>query len=447
MQIAILAAGFTPGEADQLRRAMAAWRRKGGLDTFHARVVDGMLARGYEREFAEAIFAQIQGFGEYGFPESHAASFALLVYISSWLKRHEPAAFLAALLDSQPMGFYAPAQLVRDARAHGVEVRPVDIVRSARGAMLEETEASAAALRRFADPHTGLGWIPEDGTHHGPNHGSNPEHDSEPNHGPETWNPNDTPPIRVQAQPAVRLGLSQVTGLSDAGIERILAERARQTFANVEDLARRAGLDRGDLSALAAANALAPLAGHRRNAAWQVAPLGPMPGLLAQTRFDEALHELEAPPEAQDLIADYASTGLTLGRHPIALLRGQLAPYQVRPAQQLWSEGRHGMTARASGLVTHRQRPETARGTVFVTLEDETGTINIIVPPKLLERDRRAVLQARLMTVYGVWERDPRSDGRVAHLVARRVVDHSALLNALGQSEAPTLTIGSRDFR
>ena len=201
------------------------------------------------------------------------------------------------------------------------------------------------------------------------------------------------------------------------------------------------------LAALAAANALAPLAGHRRNAAWQVAPLGPMPGLLAQTRFDETLHELEAPPEAQDLIADYASTGLTLGRHPIALLRGQLAPYQVRPAQQLWTEGRHGMTARASGLVTHRQRPETARGTVFVTLEDETGTINIIVPPKLLERDRRAVLQARLMTVYGVWERDPRSDGRVAHLVARRVVDHSALLNALGQSEAPTLTIGSRDFR
>ncbi len=439
MQIAILAAGFTPGEADQLRRAMAAWRRKGGLDTFHARVVDGMLARGYEREFAEAIFAQIQGFGEYGFPESHAASFALLVYVSSWLKRHEPAAFLAALLDSQPMGFYAPAQLVRDARAHGVEVRPVDILRSARGAILEETKASAAALQRFADPHTGLGWIPENSTHHGPYPGPNP--------GPETWNPNDTPPICVQAQPAVRLGLSQVTGLSDAGIDRILAERARQTFANVEDLARRAGLDRGDLSALAAANALAPLAGHRRNAAWQVAPLGPMPGLLAQTRFDETLHELEAPPEAQDLIADYASTGLTLGRHPIALLRGQLAPYQVRPAQQLWTEGRHGMTARASGLVTHRQRPETARGTVFVTLEDETGTINIIVPPKLLERDRRAVLQARLMTVYGVWERDPRSDGRVAHLVARRVVDHSALLNALGQSEAPTLTIGSRDFR
>jgi error-prone DNA polymerase len=309
--------------------------------------------------------------------------------------------------------------------------------------MLEETEASAAALRRFADPHTGLGWIPENCTHHGPNHGADPE----PDHGSETWDLNDPPPIRVQTQPAVRLGLSQVTGLSDAGIERILAERARQTFANVEDLARRAGLDRGDLSALAAANALAPLAGHRRNAAWQVAPLGPLPGLLAQTRFDEALHELEAPPEAQNLIADYASTGLTLGRHPIALLRGQLAPYQVRPAHQLWTEGRHGMTARASGLVTHRQRPETARGTVFVTLEDETGTINIIVPPKLLERDRRAVLQARLMTVYGVWERDPRSNGRVAHLVARRVVDHSALLNALGQSEAPTLSIGSRDFR
>jgi len=396
MQIAILAAGFSPGEADQLRRAMAAWRRKGGLDTFHARVVDGMLARGYERDFAEAIFAQIQGFGEYGFPESHAASFALLVYISSWLKCHEPAAFLAALLDSQPMGFYAPAQLVRDARAHGVEVRPVDILRSARGAIFEETEASAVDLK---------------------------------------------------TQPAVRLGLSQITGLSDAGIERILAERALHTFTNVEDLARRAELDRGDLAALAAANALAPLAGHRRNAAWQVAPLGPMPGLLAQTRFDEAPHELEAPPEAHELVADYASTGLTLGRHPVALLRSRLEPFQIRSAQELWTQGRHGMAARASGLVTHRQRPETARGTVFVTLEDETGTINIIVPPKLLERDRRAVLQARLMTVFGLWELDPRSDGRVAHLVARRVIDHSALLQALSQTDTATLASFSRDFR
>jgi error-prone DNA polymerase len=295
------------------------------------------------------------------------------------------------------MGFYAPAQLVRDARAHGVEVLPVDILRSARGATLEETEASAANL--------------------------------------------------LSTQPAVRLGLSQITGLSDAGIERILVERALCPFTNVEDLARRAGLDRGDLAALATANALAPLAGHRRNAVWQVAPLGPMPGLLAQTRFDETPHELEAPSEAHELVADYASTGLTLGRHPVALLRSRLEPFQIRPAQELWTQGRHGMAARASGLVTHRQRPETARGTVFVTLEDETGTINIIVPPKLLERDRRAVLQARLMTVFGLWELDPRSDGRVAHLVARRVIDHSALLQALGQTDTATLASVSRDFR
>jgi error-prone DNA polymerase len=169
-----------------------------------------------------------------------------------------------------------------------------------------------------------------------------------------------------------------------------------------------------------------------------------MPGLLAQTGINEPEHRLEAPPEAQELLADYASLGFTLGRHPIALLRKQLAPYQVRSAEELWANGRHGMAARASGLVTHRQRPDTARGTVFVTLEDETGAINIIVPPGLIERDRRAVLKAQLMTVYGVWERDPRSDGRVAHLVAKRVVDHSALLAELGSlGKLPT---ASRDF-
>ena len=453
MQIAILAAGFSPGEADQLRRSMAAWRRKGGLGAFQDRVIDGMLARGYEREFAQAIFAQIEGFGEYGFPESHAASFALLVYVSCWLKRHEPAAFLVGLLNSQPMGFYAPAQLVRDARAHGVPVHPVDILRSDRGATLEETAASSAVLaaqaasastapdanQEFGAPQrfststsNGLGWIPEAQT-------DNLELDDT-----EVWNPNALPSLRVQPQPAVRLGLAQIHSLSSSAIDRILTQRAVQPFTDVADLARRAALDRSDLAALAAANALAPLAGHRRNAAWQVAPLGPMPGLLAQTGINEPEHRLEAPPEAQELLADYASLGFTLGRHPIALLRKQLAPYQVRSAQELWANGRHGMAARASGLVTHRQRPDTARGTVFVTLEDETGAINIIVPPGLIERDRRAVLKAQLMTVYGVWERDPRSDGRVAHLVAKRVVDHSALLAELGSlGKLPT---ASRDF-
>jgi error-prone DNA polymerase len=404
MQIAILAAGFTPGEADQLRRSMAAWRRKGGLGAFQTRVVEGMLARGYERPFAEAIFAQIEGFGEYGFPESHAASFALLVYVSCWLKCHEPAAFLAALLNSQPMGFYAPAQLVRDARAHGVEVRPATIEHSQAGASLEETPASRRALvaGSVATPQgRGAGL--------------------------------DTPP-GCQPQPAVRLGLEQIQGLSGTGIERILTQRALRPFSDVEDLARRAELDRADLSALAKANALAGLAGHRRNALWQVAPLGPMPGLLAKSRFNEPHYAFEPAPEAQEIIADYQSTGLTLGRHPIALLRAQLAGYQVRPARELWTQGRHGMAARASGLVTHRQRPETARGTVFVTLEDETGALNIIVPPALVERDRRAVLKAQLMTVYGVWECDQRSNGHVAHLVARRVVDHSALLGSLSAS-------------
>jgi error-prone DNA polymerase len=251
--------------------------------------------------------------------------------------------------------------------AHGVEVRPVDILRSARGATFEETEASA---------------------------------------------------IDLKTQPAVRLGLSQITGLSDAGIDRILAERALGTFANVEDLARRAGLDRGDLAALAAANALAPLAGHRRNAAWQVAPLGPMPGLLAQTRFDEAPHELEAPPEAHELVADYASTGLTLGRHPVALLRSRLEPFQIRPAQELWTQGRHGMAARASGLVTHRQRPETARGTVFVTLEDETGLANAIVYSDTFEKYRLVITTEPFLLIHGRVQRD---DEGTTHLMATRI--------------------------
>jgi error-prone DNA polymerase len=420
MQIAMLAAGFTPGEADELRRSMAAWRRKGGLEKFQARVVDGMLARGYEREFAEAIFRQIQGFGEYGFPESHAASFALLVYVSCWIKRHEPAAFLAAMLDSQPLGFYAPAQLVRDAREHGVEVRGVDVLVSAWESTLEESVDRAPGALRFAD-----------GADRGP-------------------------------QPAVRLGLNRVRGLSEAAARRLLAARAARlrerlsllpdaplprplpappevfAFDSVEDLARAARIERHDLQALAQADALAQLAGHRANAHWETAALAAMPALLADARFDEAPVALEAPAEGSEIVADYASIGIPMGRHPLALLRPLLSPFRVQPAAVL-RDYPNGRLARASGLVTHRQRPETAKGTIFVTLEDETGAVNVIVWPALLERYRKEVLAAQLMTVYGVWQRDEETGGQVTHLVARRVVDHSALLGQLRPK--------SRDFR
>ncbi len=364
MQLAVVAAGFTPGEADRLRRSMAAWKRKGGLEPFEQRLVQGMLARGYPREFAEAIYRQILGFGEYGFPESHSASFALLVYVSAWLKCHHPAAFCAALLNSQPMGFYAPSQLVQDARRHGVEVRPPDAAASEWDCTLE-----AGALR---------------------------------------------------------LGLRMVGGLGEAAAGRVVAARAAGPFAAVENLARRAALDRRELRCLAEGGALVALAGHRRQAHWAVAGLAPPGGVLREARFDEPLLQLPAPGEGEDIVADYASLGLTLGRHPLALLRERLQHLKLMPAEAL-RQRPHGSTARAAGLVTCRQRPDTASGVVFVTLEDETGTINVIVWRELLERQRRELLGARLLAVEGTIERD----GEVVHLIARRLTDHSRLLGDL----------------
>ena len=379
MQIAMLAADFTAGEADALRRAMAAWKRRGGLGPFEQRLVGRMVEKGYTREYAERIFRQIEGFGEYGFPESHAASFALLAWVSAWLKRHHPDAFLAALLNSQPMGFYAPAQLIRDARAHGVEVRPVDVRVSGWESALEEG--------------------------------------------------------RREGLQAVRLGLDRIKGLSQEAAERIVAARAQAPFATPEDLARRAALDARDLALLAEADALAGLAGHRHHAAWAVKGIDTRPtALLHATRVHEPAVELAAPGAAEEMLADYRATGFSLAHHPLALLRERLAAFRVQPAAVLRSYP-DGRLARASGLVTHRQRPDTAKGTIFVTLEDETGAVNVIVWPRVAEAQRRPLVAARLLTVYGVWQRE----GEVMHLVATRLVDHTPLLGGLA---AP-----SRDFR
>jgi len=368
MQLAMVAAGFSPGEADQLRRSMAAWRRKGGLEHFEARLVRGMLERGYTREFAEAIYRQILGFGEYGFPESHSASFALLVYVSAWLKCHKPAEYCAALLNSQPMGFYAPAQLVRDAQRHGVEVRPVDVAVSDWDCTLERG--------------------------------------------------------------ALRLGLRMVGGLSEGGAQGIVASRP---FESMEDLSRRAALDRRDLGYLAAAGALASLAGHRRLAYWHAAGVEHTRGILRAAPVREATVEFTAPGEGEEIVADYASLGLTLGRHPLALLRGRLGRLGMLTAGQLHSLP-NGRVARAAGLVTSRQRPDTASGVIFVTLEDETGCANVIVWRDLVERQRRELLGARLLGVQGMIERD----GEVVHLVARRLFDYDLLLGRLA--------VHSRDF-
>lgn len=386
MQIAVVAAGFSPGDADQLRRSMAAWRRKGGVDKYRVKLVGGLLAHGYTLEFAEALFRQVEGFGEYGFPESHAASFALLAYASSWLKRHEPEAFLAALLNSQPMGFYAPAQLVQDARRHGVRVLPVDVTVSGWDAALEPAPADAPPRR----PHP---------------HAPSPD----------------------EIRPAVRLGLSLIQGLHEDSARRIEAARAEAPFTSTGDLARRAALTRHDLNALAAGDALRTLAGHRRQASWEAAASVHSRDLLR----DAAIHETEmpqltAPTENQTVAADYRSVGLTLRRHPVELLRPQLAARNFQPASVLngYPDKR---VARACGIVTVRQRPQTSKGVIFVTLEDETGPVNVVVRPELIERQRRELLGATLLGVYGSWQN---VDG-VRHLIAQRLVDLSELLGGL----------------
>ncbi|HEX5314349.1 MAG TPA: OB-fold nucleic acid binding domain-containing protein, partial [Gammaproteobacteria bacterium] len=376
MRLAVVAAGFTPGEADQLRRAMGAWRRTGSLGPFEDKLLHGLRERGYPEDFARRLYQQIRGFGEYGFPESHAASFALLAYASAWLKHHEPAAFVCALLNSQPMGFYAPAQLVADARRHGVEVRPVVITASGWDCSLEVRKA--------------------------------------------------------QTQPALRLGLCLVRRLSQEGAKRVVAARAERAFDSVADLARRARLDRRDLDALGNADALKPLAGHRYRSAWKTQGIAPDMALGA-TSFAEAEPLLAAPGEGENLVADYASIGLTLGRHPLALLRERLDREGIATAAALLG-ARNGGRTRTVGIVTHRQRPGTGQ-IVFVTLEDESGTINVIVRPAVAERDRRVLLDARLLGAAGVIQRE----AGVLHVIARRLFDYTHLLG--------TLAARSRDFR
>jgi error-prone DNA polymerase len=369
MQISILAAGFTPGEADGLRRAMAAWKRQGNLQAYYDRLVGGMTARGYDLAFARSIFEQVRGFSEYGFPESHAASFALLVYASAWLKRHHPAEFLSALLNSQPMGFYSPSQLVQDARRHGVEVRPPDVMRSDLDCTLED----------------------------------------------------------LPRPPAVRLGLRLIGQLSTASAMRIVAARAGAPFGSTEDLARRAGLDLRDMKLLAAADALRSLAGHRRQQVWEASALRAAPPLLHDAPVQEDALELAPAPEGEEIVWDYTSLGLTLGRHPLALLRPRLARHRLLSSAQL-ARVRDGQWVRTCGIVTLRQQPETARGTVFISLEDETGTVQVICWRHVRDAQRQDLVRSRLLAVYGRWQRD----GSSVSLIASRLKDLTHWLGRLG---------------
>jgi error-prone DNA polymerase len=367
MQLAVVAAGFTAGEADKLRRAMAAWRRRGGIEPFREKLVNGMLARGYTAGYAQQIYQQIQGFGEYGFPESHAASFALLVYVSSWLKCHEPAAFACALLNSQPLGFYSTSSITQDARRHGVELRPVDV-------QVSEVDST------------------------------------------------------LEGRGILRLGLGLIKGLKLDAAQRLVAARRNGPFVSTEDLARRAGLERADLACLAAADALASLSGHRRQALWRTLAVDP-PTPLAMPSVQDSLPLLATPTEGEEIVGDYASLGLTLRRHPLALLRARLAKKRIRSAEEV-ANSRNGQFIRTAGIVTCRQRPATASGVIFVTLEDETGHVNLIVWNDLADRQRRELLGARLLAVQGEVQRQ----GLVVHVLARRLEDLSALLGRLDTS-------------
>ena len=405
IELAMVAAGFSAGEADRLRRAMAAWKKRGGLEEFEQKLINGMLERGHDQAFAERVFKQIQGFGEYGFPESHAASFALLVYVSAWLKCHEPAAFYCGLLNSLPMGFYSPSQLIQDAQRHNIDIAPLDVCVSDWSHTLMATASGEAGLR---------------------------------------------------------LGLRMVKGLNEETVERIVAARNRHPFSSAEDLATRADIGDQHMRFLARAGALQQLSGHRHQAHWQVAGIEkPMPLLAhvadtanpyqhAQSQADDSAKgptvQLTAPTDGENMLDDYRYTGLTLAAHPLALLRSDSIIQSCRTAADL-EHFRQGQHITVAGLVTGRQRPGTATGVVFVTLEDETGNINIVVWSSVLTRFRASLLQGQLLVIKGVVERE----GRVIHVVAGHVEDATYLLrdiaslNPSGQDQTQ-LPFGSRDF-
>ncbi|MGV8735046.1 MAG: error-prone DNA polymerase [Pseudomonas asiatica] len=377
MELAMVAADYTPGEADQLRRSMAAWKRHGGLEPHRERLVQGMLRNGYDLAFAERIFEQIKGFGSYGFPESHAASFALLCYASSWLKCHEPAIFTCALVNSWPMGFYSPDQLLQEARRQGIEVRPVDVCHSDWDCTLEPEPGEVLAIR---------------------------------------------------------MGLRLVRGLAEADARRLEQARAQRPWRDVEDLCLRAGLDSRARAHLADAGALRALASDRHQARWQVAAVQPQLPLFADIEaLPERTVELPVPSVAEDLMADYQTLGTTLGPHPLTLLRSRLRALGCRSSRELQDVG-HGDNIAVAGLVVGRQRPQTASGVTFVTLEDEHGMVNVVVWRDLAERQRRALVGAQLLKVSGRLEQE----NGVRHLIARRLEDVSPLLQGLD--------VRSRDF-
>ena len=379
IRLAMVAAGFSGGEADSLRRAITNWGRNSKLLTFENKLKSGMLHRGYSADFADQLFSQIKGFGGYGFPESHSASFALLAYVSAWLKCHHPGAFYVGLLNSQPMGFYTPSQLIQDADRHGVKSLPIDVNHSDWNHRLITADA--------------------------------------------------------RTQEVIQLGLRLVKGLSKSGADQIIDARTNALFESVADLRRRTNINQKDLEALSAADALATLSGHRHKTHWAIMALkDARPLLVDEHRQQENdMDAITAPSITENVIFDYQSTGLTLRAHPLALLRRQPPFDRCRRQTDLIAMGNRRFV-RTAGLVTCRQRPGTASGVIFLTLEDETGNINVIVWPRVQEQFKAALMTAQLLLIKGTVE----SRDGVTHVIASGLYDHSHALS--------DLAVKSRDF-
>ena len=386
MKLAVVAAGFTAGEADQLRRAMAAWRRPGVIEKFRQKLLSGMLDKGISESFAEMVFNQIRGFGEYGFPESHAASFAHLVYVSAWLKHHYPAAFCASILNSLPMGFYGPSQLVQDAQRHGVQVRGVDINASAWECTLEALGHQAARKPggRQAEKHV-----------------------------------------------ALRLGFCTIRGLQRERIEGLVAERnAHGPYRSIDDLVKRGNVSQAWLTQMAEAGTLSSISKDRRAALWQA--LEQERGSVDQPLFDalssveETPIELPSTSRMEDVYADYMTSGLSLRGHPVGFIRRQLAQKRVTVAEDLCNK-RNGQFVRVAGIVLLRQRPGTAKGITFVTLEDETGSMNLVIRPDTWTRNYRIAKTTNAWLVHGVLE----TRDTVTHVIVGRIEDLSSMLESV----------------
>ena len=384
IKLAMVAAGFSGGEADQLRRAITSWGRNSKLLTFEEKLTQGMIERGYNEDFARRLFEQIKGFGGYGFPESHSASFALLAYISAWLKRHHPAAFVVGLLNSQPMGFYSPSQLIQDARRHGVTVLSIDVNHSDWDHQLLDSRSAQ------------------------------------------------------QNQPALRLGLRLVRGLSRQGAQRVVEARQRNPFRQISHLRQWAALNKRDMEALADADALQSLSGHRHQSQWQIMALEQPKPLLRDEQYQNASYfddgvQLPAPQIAEEVLSDYRATGLTLRAHPLSLLRDRAPFNRCKRHTDLASIG-HKRFVRIAGLVTCRQRPGTASGVLFLTLEDETGNSNIVVWERTQQHFRQALMNGKLLLVNGIVD----TKDNVTHVIAGALYDYS--------HELDNLSVRSHDF-